>query len=139
MTAVAPASVVFVFGSNLAGRHGKGAALYARQHFGAKAGVGEGLTGSAYAIPTKDAQLRVRCITDIRSAVVRFIAFAKHHPEMCFQVTRVGCGLAGYRDADIAPMFAGAPSNCDFDDAWRPFVDGAITRAPPRSRISLAV
>jgi hypothetical protein len=110
---------VFVFGSNLAGRHGRGAALEARRRWGAVYGVGEGLTGRSYAIPTKDHGLRTRGLADIQASVDRFIAFAREHPEYLFQVTRVGCGLAGYQDHQIAPMFASAPDNCELPEGWR--------------------
>jgi hypothetical protein len=96
---------VFVFGSNLAGRHGKGAALWARQHRGAIYGQGEGLQGNSYAIPTKDANLRVLPLDDIGNSVVTFLDFALCHPELTFQVTPIGCGLAGYHPSQIAPMF----------------------------------
>jgi hypothetical protein len=104
---------IFVFGSNLAGRHGKGAALYARQHHGAVYGQGVGLWGTSYAIPTKDAKVKTLPITEIARYVERFIAFAVSHPELRFQVTPIGCGLAGYTPAQIAPMFAGCPANCE--------------------------
>jgi hypothetical protein len=113
--------MIFVFGSNLAGRHGKGAALYARQHHGAQYGVGVGPTGSAYAIPTNDARLDTLPLETIAEHVLRFVAYAKRHPELAFQVTRVGCGLAGYSDPQIAPMFSAAPSNCHLPDGWREY------------------
>jgi len=102
---------IFVFGSNLAGRHGRGAALYARQYHGAAYGVGEGLTGSSYAIPTKDGALRTLALEEIRRHVGNFLAFAGKHQNMTFRLTPIGCGLAGYSPADIAPMFDGAPPN----------------------------
>lgn len=111
-------STIFVFGSNLAGRHGKGAALTARTCFGAEYGIGEGRTGNAYAIPTKDGYLRVRTISNIARSVKRFIEYANAHPELEFNVTRIGCGLAGYADNQIAPLFKGAPSNCQLPDSW---------------------
>lgn len=111
-------SRVFVFGSNLAGRHGAGAALTAHNEHGAAWGVGEGLTGNAYAIPTKDANLKPRRLREIRASVERFVAFARAHPDLQFQVTRVGCGYAGYSAMDIAPMFAGAPDNCELPEGW---------------------
>lgn len=112
---------IFVFGSNRAGRHGKGAAAYAAQHFGAKYGVGEGLTGSAYALPTKDERIRTLPLDQIQAHVERFLAFAESHPELEFEVTRIGCGLAGYRDEQIAPFFARAPENCHLPLGWRDF------------------
>jgi len=113
---------IFVFGSNLAGRHGKGAALYARTNHGAKLGVGEGLTGMSYALPTKDARLGVRSLQDIKVSVDKFLHLAHNTPYVTFNVTRVGCGLAGYNDAEIAPMFKGAPSNCKFHDDWLQYI-----------------
>lgn len=110
---------IFVFGSNLAGRHGKGAALHARQKHGAKYGVGFGPTGNSYAIPTKDEHLRTLPLWHVALHVAVFIAYARDHPAIDFEVTRIGCGLAGYTDDQIAPMFAGAPANCHLPDGWR--------------------
>jgi hypothetical protein len=110
---------IFVFGSNLAGRHGKGAALHARQHCGATYGKGEGRTGLSYAIPTKGYRLETLPLDRIDVGVRAFIAYAKEHPELTFEVTRIGCGLAGYVDAQIAPMFATAPPNCCLPAGWR--------------------
>jgi hypothetical protein len=110
---------IFVFGSNLAGRHGKGAALYARTHYGAEYGVGIGKTGCSYAIPTKDRNLNVLGLETIRGHVQEFIQYAKDHPQHTFQVTRIGCGLAGYKDHQIAPMFIGAPNNCQLPEEWK--------------------
>lgn len=103
--------LIFVFGSNLAGRHGKGAAEIARDCFEARYGVGEGLTGRAYAIPTKDAELRFLPLHTIRTHVARFIEFARENPELTFIVTAVGCGLGANYPKDIAPFFCDAPEN----------------------------
>ena len=113
-------TTIFVFGSNLAGRHGKGAALTARWQYGAQYGVGAGPTGQAYALPTKDHNLRTLPLAAIEQAVQRFLRYAAAHPELTFQVTRIGCGLAGYTDAQIAPMFQAAPANCLLPAGWRP-------------------
>jgi hypothetical protein len=102
---------VFVFGSNLAGRHGKGAALWALQHRGAVYGVGEGRMGNSYAIPTKDGSLRTLALDEIRRHVRNFLVYAETHQNEEFQLTPIGCGLAGYSPADIAPMFVDAPAN----------------------------
>lgn len=110
---------IFVFGSNLAGRHGKGAALYARQHHGAVYGRGEGLQGRSYAIPTKDAQLQTIPLPILRGYVNTFLAFAREYPELTFQLTPIGCGLAGYKPADIAPMFRDAPGNVRLPDEFK--------------------
>lgn len=113
---------IFVFGSNLAGVHGAGAARFAFLHCGAKAGEGIGLHGDSYAIPTKNARLESLDLDIVDEYVIQFVHFAKHHPELEFKVTRIGCGLAGFKDEDIAPMFGDAPKNCLFDDAWRPWL-----------------
>jgi hypothetical protein len=110
---------IFVFGSNLAGRHGKGAALEAKQKHGAISGQGVGIQGCSYGIPTKDRNLYTLPVAEIEFFVEEFIRFANEHPEMQFNVTRIGCGLAGYTDAAIAPMFAGAPENCNLPEGWR--------------------
>jgi len=113
---------IFVFGSNLAGRHGKGAALCARQKHGAIYGQGVGLQGNSYAIPTKDERLGVLPLSRIRVFVDDFIGFANSRPDLLFQVTAIGCGLAGYKPADIAPMFAGAPGNCLLPEEFKALV-----------------
>lgn len=110
---------VFVFGSNLAGRHGRGAALDALLQHGAVYGQGVGPQGESYAIPTKDGALKTLPLDVIRRHVDDFLSYARDHPEIGFFVTRVGCGLAGYEDADVAPMFESAPENCDLPDGWR--------------------
>lgn len=101
---------VFVFGSNEAGRHGKGAALQAKK-WGAKYGKGTGLHGKTYAIPTKDKDLKVLSIGKIKKYVDEFIAFATANPTLTFLVTKIGCGLAGYSTEDIAPLFSDVPAN----------------------------
>ena len=111
--------MIFVFGSNLAGRHGKGAALYAKVHKEAKYGQGVGRQGNSYAIPTKDEKLQTLPIDEIKPHVDDFINYAKSNPNLDFEVTRIGCGLAGYSDEDIAPLFKEAPDNCFLPDGWR--------------------
>jgi Domain of unknown function (DUF4326) len=115
----AAAAEIFVFGSNEAGRHGKGAALHARRHYGAKYGVGFGRTGNSWAIPTKDAQLRTLPLERIAQYVGQFLVYAEQHPELTFKVTAVGTGLAGYTHEDIAPLFARAPANCRLPGEWQ--------------------
>jgi hypothetical protein len=109
---------IFVFGSNLAGVHGAGAAKFAREHHGAIYGKGIGLQGNSYAIPTKDLNIETLHLETIKLYVFDFLTFASQHPELQFNVTRIGCGLAGYKDKDIAPMFAGAPNNCLLPTEW---------------------
>lgn len=109
---------VFVFGSNLAGRHGKGAALTARVMFKAQPGVGTGPTGRCYAIPTKDEELATLSLERIAAWVDRFKAYARDVPGALFLVTRVGCGLAGYTDHQIAPLFEDASANVVLPQGW---------------------
>lgn len=102
---------IFVFGSNEAGRHGKGAALYARNNYKAICGQSYGLQGQSFAIPTKDKNLNTLPLWKIETYIKTFIKFAIEHPEYKFYLTRIGCGLAGYTDKDIAPMFKDTPPN----------------------------
>lgn len=99
---------IFVFGSNLSGRHGKGAAKTALG-WGAKWGQAAGLQGRTYGIPTKDASIRrTLTIEEIKPFVDDFIKFAKSRKDLIFLVTEVGCGLAGLKPKDVAPLFEGA-------------------------------
>ena len=91
---------IFVFGSNLAGAHGGGAAWLAYNRFGAVWGEGVGMHGRTYAIPTMQGG-----VDTIKPYVDDFILFAKEHRELTFLVTRIGCGIAGFRDEEIAPLF----------------------------------
>jgi len=118
---------IFVFGSNLAGRHGKGAALYAYNNHGAKLGSGVGLQGSSYAIPTKDEYLKVLPLKEIQKYVAGFLRFAKLHKEYIFKVTAIGCGLAGYKPEDIAPMFKKCLDNVNLPKEFIKVLDGAKT------------
>ena len=97
------ADEVFVFGSNLAGMHGAGAAYQAFQKFGAVMGCGVGHRGQSYAIPTMQGGVET-----IKHYVDEFISYAKSHPDLFFYVTRIGCGIAGFRDKEIAPLFKDA-------------------------------
>jgi len=114
--------MIFVFGSNLAGLHGAGAAADAVKEHGAVYGQGIGLQGNSYAIPTKDEKIRSLPLVRIFDHVRDFVLFAEQHPELEFAVTRIGCGLAGYTDRQIAPMFVGAPGNCKLPEGWRELV-----------------
>lgn len=97
---------VFVFGSNLAGRHGAGAAKAALS-FGAVMGIGSGKCGQTFAIPTKDASIETMPISEIQLYVERLKGYAENFPHLTFLVTKIGCGLAGYTVADMAPLFSG--------------------------------
>lgn len=106
------ANQVFVFGSNLAGMHGGGAARIARLRFGAVMGKGVGMQGRSYAIPTMQGGTET-----IRPYVNDFIAYAKEHPELTFLVTPIGCGIAGFEPEDIAPLFELASN---VENIWLP-------------------
>ena len=115
---------VFVFGSNLAGKHGAGAAYVAAKSFGAIYGQGVGymeksVDKRSYAIPTKDKTIHTLPLEAIQLHINNFLKFAYDHPELQFFVTRIGCGLAGYKDYQIAPLFINAPENCSFAEKWR--------------------
>ena len=94
---------IFVFGSNLSGFHGGGAARVAMDRFGAIWGQGVGLQGQSYAIPTMQGGPET-----IQPYVDEFVEFAKAHPELTFLVTKIGCGIAGFREEEIAPLFKSA-------------------------------
>lgn len=96
---------IFVFGSNEAGVHGAGAAKLAHQKFGAVYGVGFGLQGKSYAIPTKDLEIRTLSLDKIESYIQSFLTEAMEYPDTEFLVTKIGCGLAGYSELEIASLF----------------------------------
>lgn len=110
--------MVFVFGSNLRGVHGAGAAAYAVKHEGAVFGEGIGYHGNSYAIPTKDYTIQTLSLAYIIDHINKFIEFANKHSELEFKVTQIGCGLAGYTAGQMAPLFRDAPFNCYFDSVW---------------------
>lgn len=109
---------VFVFGSNRAGIHGAGAASYAVKHRGAVLMEGEGHFGNSYALPSKNEDIESLPLVEVQNHVDTFINYAAANPHLKFQVTQIGCGLAGFQMADIAPLFRNAPDNCYFDSAW---------------------
>lgn len=114
---------VFVFGSNLAGLHLGGAAKYAYDELGAMWGLGEGIsmgkTGHmSYALPTVRTDGSPMSLDEIKLRVQHFLTAAKYRDDLKFFVTRIGCGIAGYTDEQIAPMFQNAPRNCELPEAW---------------------
>lgn len=115
--------MILVFGSNEAGVHGAGAARTAYEKHGARWGKSYGHHGDSFAIPTKDENIETLDMERICGYVDGFIAYAKGHRKLTFKITRIGCGLAGLKDEDIAPMFMNAPKNCLFDAAWAPVFD----------------
>lgn len=102
---------VFVFGSNEQGIHGKGAALTAVKQHGAIRGQGVGIQGDSYAIPTKSTPYKTLPLTEIKKYVDDFLDFARKNPDIRFNLTAIGTGLAGYKSEEIAPFFADAPDN----------------------------
>ena len=98
---------IFVFGSNMAGRHGAGAALLAKTRFGAKQGVGVGITGQCYALPTKGFMIETLPLPAIRVGIENMIDCSRTQMSKCFLVTKIGCGLAGYSVSQIGELFIG--------------------------------
>lgn len=116
-----PPEPAFVFGSNLAGRHGRGAAAYAKCRYGAQPHEHEGLTEGAYAIPTKDAELRPMALSAVLEGIERFLTHAASNRDTTFRVTRVGCGLAGLEEDPIRDRFLAAKlSNLQLPASWAP-------------------
>lgn len=103
---------VFVFGSNLAGRHGAGSAKEALKNHGAIYGQGLGRHGNSYAIPTKGWKMEILPLEHIRNYVNGFLAHASYWYDEDFDIVAIGCGLSGYKPEQIAPMFKDAPANC---------------------------
>lgn len=112
-------SYVLVVGSNLRGAHGRGGALHAKKYHGAKTGVGEGLSGMTYLLPTKDEKIKTLPLVRILKYVRNFIEFAELHKELKFALTAVGTGLAGYSAKDIAPFFKNAPENVVIPESFK--------------------
>ena len=112
---------IFVFGSNLSGIHGAGAAKAAIA-YGAKPGWGVGQMDRTYAIPTKGHMLGVLDLGLIGQFVDEFKKHAAFHSDKEFFITRIGCGLAGFENKDIAPMFKGIGDNCSVAEEWQPFL-----------------
>lgn len=111
---------IFVFGSNLAGRHGAGAAKWAKDHYGAVYGEGVGRTGNAYAIPTKDDRLKVLDLERIELYIKSFLNYAVSRPDLKFLLTPIGTGLAGYSLKEIKSLFKNkhVPSNVYLSREW---------------------
>ena len=116
---------IFVFGSNLEGRHKKGAALCALKEHGAIMGQFTGLQGNSYAIPTKSSPWSTLPLITINCYVATFLAFAKGSPDSVFNITAIGCGLAGYEPRNIAPMFRLGTQlpNLRFPKEFLPYLD----------------
>ena len=118
---------VFVFGSNEAGIHGAGAAKDALNNYGAVFGKSYGHYGNSFAIPTKDEYFKTLPLETIKAYVEGFLMYARSKRKVKFDVTRIGCGLAGLKDEDVAILFSNAPLNCRFDEAWAPYLGSRFT------------
>jgi hypothetical protein len=123
-----PDNLIFVFGSNLSGIHGAGAAKHAKEEWEAKPGEGVGRTGRAYALPTKgklqtppnrDPYLPKLSLRDIQKQANSFRLYAEIHTELLFQLTAIGCGLAGKKPEQIAPLFHDMSDNVLYPPEWR--------------------
>jgi hypothetical protein len=111
--------VIFVFGSNLRGEHGAGAARAAERFWGARPGVGIGPAGESYAIPTIDQDHQRIDLVVLAEEIDEFLHYAHLHPDQTFYVTPIGCGIAGFTPAQIAPLFHGAPAHVQLPEGWR--------------------
>ena len=111
---------VFVFGSNLLGIHGAGAAHYARCELGAELGIGEGPTGRTYALPTCYQPGEPITYQELAVYVDNFLTYARQHPEQRFFVSKVGCGIAGFDEDVVSMVFRclDVPANCDMPPGW---------------------
>lgn len=120
-----PVGHIFVFGSNRAGNHGRGAARVAAYKFGAVNGQGEGLQGRSYGIPTKDRHLNILPLHSVAIAIARFNRFALANSHLTFHVTKIGCGLAKFKPEDVAPYFLKLP-NVLYPQAFLPHLGSKI-------------
>lgn len=112
--------MIFVFGSNKAGIHGAGAAKHAFNFLAAEWGVGEGMTGGCYALPTKGFEIEDLPLEELQRPIADFCSYAREHPHLSFELTPVGCGLAGHKKSDIWGLFKanGLPSNVYLSSTW---------------------
>lgn len=126
-----PPNCIFVFGSNTLGKHGRGAARQAYYDFGAEYGIGEGLTGQSYALPTLDEYYKQRTDEELLASIHRLYRCATAYPSMVFLLTKIGCGLAGYAEDHMKSLLFHAgceweletgtaiPFNIVFPEGWR--------------------
>lgn len=131
---------VFVFGSNEAGIHGLGAALVAKNNFGARVGVGVGYmtrggTKHCYAIPTKNKAIKSLSVSVIHRYIEQFVLFSRSHSYATYYVTRVGCGLAGHKDSMIAPLFADCGDNVIFPEEWKSYLEVTDKTKQPKMAV----
>lgn len=114
-------SYVFVYGANMAGKHGASGAKHALQYHDAKWGA-TGLCGNSYGINTKDAKIKTLSLEKIQWYIGIFLRYAESAKDKKFFITKIGTGLASYRDEDIAPMFKDAPENCVLAESWKQII-----------------
>jgi hypothetical protein len=115
---------IWVFGSDAVGRSAKGDAKVAHVNFKASYGVGSGLTGKAYAIPTKDKHLSPLPLAEVAVAIGVFLDYARTHPKLRFFVSRADFAACGHPAEELGPLFALASVNCSLPNAWRHFLPG---------------
>jgi len=115
---------IYVFSSNLAGKHAKGKARIARVNFRAEFGVAQGRTSNAYAIPTHDKHMAALSIDSIKAAIEAFLRFAHENQKLNFFVTRIGCEDSAFSDEQMGPLFASAPENCSLPRSWKIYAHG---------------
>ncbi|AYO54898.1 A1S_2505 family phage non-structural protein [Acinetobacter wuhouensis] len=123
-----PEDTIFVFGSNMVGTHQGGAAKTALLYFGATKGVGRGWAGQSFAIPTMNEHLQQMPLSQIQHYIDDFKIYTKNHLKMKYFITSVGCGVAGYKVEEIAPMFKGISRNVIFPVSFRPFVEKTLPK-----------
>lgn len=109
---------IFVFGSNLAGHHLGGAARQAHEHFGAEWGVGEGLMGQSYAFPTLDVAFQKRKLNELGASVFKLYQCCEENPDKEFMLTKVGCGIAGFKEEQVKDLFCDPPKNLILPEDW---------------------
>ncbi|MFT4021740.1 MAG: hypothetical protein QM666_09515, partial [Acinetobacter sp.] len=126
-----PENTIFVFGSDLAGRHQEGAARIAHLYFGAILGVARGWSGQSYAIPTLNEHLQRVPLSQIQHYIEDFKIYTKNHINSTYFITALGCGQAGYDVADIAPLFQDISTNVIFPESFRPYVENNISKIFP--------
>jgi len=110
---------IFIFGSNLNGAHGAGAARQAHDDFGAEYGVGEGVTGQSYAFPTLNKNMQKVPTEALEASRDKLFAFAQANPQLEFLLTKVGCGLAGFPEEEMESLFDVVPENIIKPKEWR--------------------
>lgn len=126
-----PEDTVFVFGSNMAGQHTHGAARIAQQYFGAMKNVGRGWAGQSFAIPTLNEHLQRVPLSQIEHYIDDFKIYVKHHPKIKYFITALGCGIAGYKVSEIAPLFKGIHDNVILPESFKPYTEpNALSQFP---------